>query len=190
MNLPLKHFLDGIFLDRVPGLSAEVVQKARVSEGEGRRRGEEGGKEKRRNRGDRIFPFLQLFLVDVLMARLTVTTPPLSSSTPFQLYGSRHKWLDSLPPFDGSSPKPSQVVLQDLMQLQALLCSSCQQTKQSGHVTCSADLMTAVASHCEGCIVEGMVGELSLLLLTWPHTGQLQQVRREGGGRGEGGGRD
>ena len=46
-----------------------------------------------------------------------------SKLPPFSLYGSRHKWLDSLPPFDGSSNKPAQVTLQVLLQLQALLAS-------------------------------------------------------------------
>ena len=32
-------------------------------------------------------------------------TPP--KLHPFSLYGSHHKWLDSLPPFDGSSNKPA-----------------------------------------------------------------------------------
>ena len=113
--------------------------------------------------------------MDVLVARLTVATPPPSSSTPFSLYGCRHKWLDSLPPFNGStSPKPPQVVLQDLMQLQALLCTSYDNNRQPGHVT--SDHMTAVATHFEAYLSEEMVGGLSLSLLTWPHTGKLKQV--------------
>ena len=38
--------------------------------------------------------------------------------------------------------------------------------------------MTAVASHVEGCIHDNneMVGDLSLKLLTWPHTGKMKQV--------------
>ena len=129
-------------------------------------------------------------------------TPP-SSSTPFLLYGSRHKWLDSLPPFDSSSPtKQSQVALQDLMQLQAILCNgnttkqrahvpslSSHMTSHSGHMTSHSGHMTShsshmtsqhmigVATHLEGRVVGGMVGELSLLLLTWPHTGKIEQVR-------------
>lgn len=122
-----------------------------------------------------------MYLVDVLLARLIVAMTPPSSSTPFLLYGSRYKWLDSLPPFDSSSQtKPSQVALQDLMQLQAILCSG-HVTKQSTHVTrhpghMTSQHMTAVATHLEERVVGGMVGELSLLLLTWPHTGKIEQV--------------
>ena len=116
-----------------------------------------------------------MLLVDLLVARLTVPTTPPASSTPFSLYGSRHKWLDSLPPFDCPTPKPPQVLLQDLMQLQALLCSAHLSTKQD-HMTCSRDHMTAVASHVEACVTEGMVGEVSLKLLVWPHTGKIKQV--------------
>ncbi len=112
-----------------------------------------------------------MLLVDLLIARLTVSTTPPPSSTPFSLYSCRHKWLDSLPPFDSPSPKPPQVVLQDLMQLQALLCST------HGHMTSAKDHMTAVASHLERSVKEGMVGEVSLKLLVWPHTGKMAQVR-------------
>lgn len=148
-NLTLKHFLDGIFVEKIPSLNATARLRASI------------------------------LLVDVLVARLTVTTPPPPSSTPFSLYGCRHKWLDSLPPFDGSSsPKPPQVVLQDLMQLQALLCTSYDNNsnRQPGHVTSPSDHMTAVASHFETYLSEEMVGGLSLSLLTWPHTGKLKQA--------------
>lgn len=66
-----------------------------------------------------------------------------------------------------------QVALQDLMQLQALLCNA---HLTSSHVTSPNDHMTAVAHHLEECMVEGMLGHLSLLLLTWPHTGKIEQV--------------
>ena len=33
MNLPLKHFLDGLFLDKVPSLSTAAMQKAQVYKG-------------------------------------------------------------------------------------------------------------------------------------------------------------
>ena len=102
------------------------------------------------------------------MARLTSKATPLPSSTPFSLYGSRHKWLDSLPPFDGSSNKPAQVTLQDLMQLQALLAS--------GHETTSHAHMVGVAQHVEECLEEGLPGLFTLRLLTYPLTGKIQQV--------------
>ena len=169
-NLPLKHFLDGLFLDKVKGLTPATLKKAQVSPF--------------RVQSAKVTLFSQVLLVDVLIARLTVATPPPSSSTPFQLYGSRHKWLDSLLPFDGPAPKPSQVTLQDLMQLQALLCHTQplkpapagHVTSPRGRVTSSGDHMTVVARHVEECMVEGMLGELSLKLLTWPHTGKLKQV--------------
>ena len=143
--------------------------------------------------------YLQLLLVEVLLARLcSPNSPRPSSSSPFSLYGNRHKWLDSLPPFDGEytmnyiptfsidspphahthththmhtgstdSAPPSQIALQDLMQLQALLCS---------HYMFP---MGQVASHTET-LMEGcghnMIGCLSLKLLTWPHTGKIKQV--------------
>lgn len=119
-----------------------------------------------------------MYLVDVLLARLIVAMTPPSSSTPFLLYGSRYKWLDSLSPFDTSPPKPSQVALQDLMQLQSILCKG-HMTKQCTHVTShpgQGQHMTALATHLEEHVVGGMVGELSLLLLTWPHTGKIEQV--------------
>ena len=97
------------------------------------------------------------------MARLTSEATPLPSSTPFSRYGSRYKWLDSLPPFDGSSNKPAQVALQDLMQLQALLAR--------GHETTSHAHMVGVAQH-----VEGLLGLFTLRLLTFPLTGKIQQV--------------
>ena len=102
------------------------------------------------------------------MARLTSKATPLPSSTPFSLYGSRHKWLDSLPPFDGSSNKPAQVTLQDLMQLQALLAS--------GHETTSHAHMVGVAQHVEECLEEELPGLFTLRLLTYPLTGKIQQV--------------
>ncbi len=114
-------------------------------------------------------PFqLQLHLVDVLVSRLTSKTTPLPSSTPFSLYGSRHKWLDSLPPFDGSSHKPAQVTLQDLMQLQALLTS--------GQATTSPAHMVGVAQHVEECLEEGLPGVFTLKLLVYPLTGKMEQV--------------
>lgn len=57
------------------------------------------------------------------------------------------------------------------MQLQALLCRC-----PRDHVTDSGDHMTSVAGHVEGCVQEGMLGELSLKLLTWPHTGKMKEV--------------
>ena len=93
------------------------------------------------------------------MARLTSKATPLPNSTPFSLYGSRHKWLDSLPPFDDSSNKPAQVTLQDLMQLQVLLAS--------GHVT---------TNHAHQCPEAGLPRLFTLRLLTYPLTGKIQQV--------------
>lgn len=67
------------------------------------------------------------------------------------------------------------------MQLQALLCThnhvSSGHTSDAAHVTCFSDHMTAVSAHVEASLVEGMVGELSLRLLTWPHTGKIQEVQ-------------
>ena len=36
--------------------------------------------------------------------------------------------------------------------------------------------MTAVANHIESCMEEGMIGGLSLKMLTWPHTGKCKEV--------------
>ena len=114
-----------------------------------------------------------MLLVDLLIARLTVPTTPPSSATPFSLYGCRHKWLDGLPPFDSPSPQAPQVLLQDLMQLQALISDS---SKQQSHMISPGDHMTTVATHLEQCLVKGMVGEISLKLLAWPYTGKMEQV--------------
>lgn len=109
-------------------------------------------------------------LVDLLLARLvSAHSPRPPSSTPFSLYGNRHKWLDALPPFDGStlSQTPSQTVLQDLMQLQALLCSS--------------ELLPVgqVADHTHSRLEkqkEEVLGGVSLKLLVWPHLGKTKEA--------------
>ena len=61
------------------------------------------------------------------------------------------------------------------MQLQALLCTN-HSPKNGSHVTSVQDHMTKVAQHLEEQLVVGMVGELSLQLLAWPHTGKMEQV--------------
>ena len=139
----------------------------------------------------------QFQLVDLLLARLvSAHSPRPPSSTPFSLYGNRHKWLDALPPFDGIelftpshphththththihththsgstlSQPPTQTVLQDLMQLQALLCSS--------------ELLpvSQVADHAHSCLEkqgQEVLGGVSLKLLIWPHIGRTKEVR-------------
>ena len=92
--------------------------------GRGERRGVEGGGRERRQggrEGMRVrwreekseeaivtsvsLTLLQLLLVEVLFARLSAShVPRPSSSSPFSLYGSRHKWLDTMTPFDGELP--------------------------------------------------------------------------------------
>ncbi len=53
-----------------------------------------------------------------------------------------------------------------------------------------SDHMITIGRHLEACLVEGMVGEISLKLLAWPHTGKLREVRRsQGRGREREGGR-
>ena len=69
-------------------------------------------------------PPFQLLLVDILFARLCSDhAPKASSSTSFTLYGSRHKWLDSVAPFGDCAVELAegqncQRQLQDLMEMQ------------------------------------------------------------------------
>lgn len=72
----------------------------------------------------------QLLLVEVLFARLATShAPKPPKSTPFTLYGSRHKWLDNVIPFGGDEGVAESAgldrgkgrtpgYLHDLMQLQ------------------------------------------------------------------------
>lgn len=138
-NVVLKQFLEKIILSKVELGSLDSLPKA------------------------------VLLLIDVIFARLCSIAPPRPSpSAPFSLYGSRYQWLDSIAPFDGMTSlgtTSSQSNLQDLMQLQALLCSP--------HMT------TEVANRVEELLAlsgDGMTGALSLKLLAWPHTHKMNEA--------------
>lgn len=112
----LKHFLEIVVLDRSKDISMATTSKAVVCI---------------RFEYAQILYFccvqFQLLLVEILFARLATShAPKPPKSTPFTLYGSRHKWLDNVVPFGEEGVAESAGLekwrtpgyLHDVMQLQ------------------------------------------------------------------------
>ncbi|CAI8030957.1 hypothetical protein GBAR_LOCUS17566 [Geodia barretti] len=138
-----------------------------------------------------------LILVEMLFARLSTTETTVSSrkQTPFVMRGTRHRWLDNVVPFgsgggggvweegeegngvtvETTGRRKHDYRLNDLLQLQTVLCSSHMTETVATRVNELLTPLNPVKEDGEG---EGgaFVYQISLQMLSWPCVGRKKEA--------------